>query len=170
MIKRLVFLLLIAVAGTVLLRTFVVEGIYVASASMEPTLHVGTDFFLDKLTPHFTRIKRGDIVVFPSPVEPGKDLIKRVIGVGGDNLEIKNKEVFLQGVKLEESYVKYTRSSEILAGDNLGPLAVPDGTVFVMGDNRDESGDSRDWKNKETGQHIYFVPCDKVKGRIILLY
>jgi len=170
MIKRLAFLVLLAFAGTVLLRTFVIEGIYVASASMEPTLHVGTNFFLEKLTLRFSKPRRGDIVVFVSPVNPGKDLIKRVIAVGGDKIEIKDKEVFLNGTKLDEPYIKHTRSNEILQGDNIEPLDVPRDSVFVMGDNRDESGDSRDWKNKDTGQHIYFVTCDSIKGRIILLY
>ena len=170
MIKRFIFLFLLAACCAVLSRTYLIEGIYVASASMEPTLHVGTNFFLDKLTLHFSNLKRGDIVVFPSPVEPGKDLIKRVIGTGGETIEIRNKEVFLNGSRLEENYVKHTRSSEMLEGDNLGPLEIPAGDIFVMGDNRDESGDSRDWKDSTTGGHIYFVQVEKIKGKVIFLF
>ncbi len=170
MIRRLIFLFFIAAGAAIISRTFLIEGIYVASASMEPTLPVGANFFLDKLTVRFAKLKRGDIVVFPSPVDPGKDLIKRIIGVGGDSLEIRNKKVFVNGGELDEKYVKHTRSTELLVGDNLGPLDVPAGTVFVMGDNRDESGDSRDWKDKTTGDHIYFVPVEKVKGRIISFF
>jgi signal peptidase I len=170
MIKRLIFLFFIAAVLTVFLRTFVIEGIYVASASMEPTLPVGTNYFLEKVTIRFIKPRRGDIVVFPSPVEPGKDLIKRVIGTGGDTIEIKRKEVFLNGIKLEEEYVKHTRSAEMLVGDNLGPLEVPADMVFVMGDNRDESGDSRDWKDKGTDEHIYYIPVEKIKGKIIRFF
>jgi signal peptidase I len=170
MIKRLAFLFLLALVGAVLLRTFVIEGIYVASASMEPTLSVGSNFFLNKLAYRFSGVKRGDVVVFPSPVDSGKDLIKRVIALGGDTLEIRNKDVFLRGVKLEEKYVKHVRSGEALEDDNVGPLEVPEGSVFVMGDNRDESGDSRDWKNKQTGQHIYFIETKNIKGKLIILY
>jgi len=167
MIKRLLFLFFIAAFIAVFFRTFVLEGIYVASASMEPTLPVGTNYFLEKITLRFTKPKRGDIVVFPSPEEPGKDLIKRVIAAGGDTIEIRRKEVFINDVKIEENYVKHTRSSEMLVGDNLGPLEVPQGSVFVMGDNRDESGDSRDWKEKGTEEHIYYISVDKIKGKII---
>ena len=170
MIKRLLFLFFIAAFITVFFRTFVLEGIYVASASMEPTLPVGTNYFLEKVTLKFTKPKRGDIVVFPSPVEPGKDLIKRVIGTGGDTIEIRRKEVFLNGAKLEEDYVKHTRSTEMLVGDNLGPLEVPENMIFVMGDNRDESGDSRDWKDKGNEEHIYYIPVEKIKGKIIRFF
>jgi len=170
MMRRFFFLFLVAVLATVVLRTLVIEGIYVASASMEPTLPVGTKYFLEKLTVRLSGAKRADIVVFPSPVEPGKDLIKRVIAVGGDKIELRNKEVYLDGLKLEESYVRHSRRNEVLEDDNVGPLEVAEGTVFVMGDNRDESGDSRDWKNIETGEHIYFIPVKSLKGKIILLF
>ena len=165
--KRLLFLVSIAAVAAVILRTFVIEGIYVASASMEPTLPSGTDYFLEKLTVHFSKPERGDIVVFPSPVEPGKDLIKRVIAKGGDRIEIKNKVVLLNGKQIEEKYVKHTRMKEILQGDNVNTMEVPEGEVFVMGDNRDESGDSRDWKDGKTGEHVYFVPVERIKGKII---
>jgi len=168
--KRLIFLLMISAAAAVLFRTFVIEGIYIASASMEPTLPVGTKYFLEKITVRFRAPARGDIVVFPSPIQEGKDLVKRVIAAGGDTLEIRNKIVFLNGERLTEKYAEYKRSNETLDGDNIGPLAVPAKSLFVMGDNRDESGDSRDWKNKGTGEHIYFVPVEKIKGKIILFY
>jgi len=170
MIKRLVFLFFIAAVAAVFIRTFVVEGIYIASASMEPTLPVNTKYFLEKLTLEFRTPKRGDIVVFPSPVDFGKDLVKRVIAVGGDRIEIKKKQVLLNGVALYEPYVKHTRSDEMLQGDDIETLDVPEKTLFVMGDNRDESGDSRDWIDKATREHVYFVPVKNVRGKILLLY
>ncbi|MBN1823717.1 MAG: signal peptidase I [Endomicrobiales bacterium] len=157
----------IAAVFTVIVRTFVVEGIYVATASMEPTLAVNTDLFLDKVTYLFRKPRRGEIVVFPSPVSE-KDLIKRVIAIPGDNIAIRAKRVFLNGKRLDERYVKYSRATELLVGDNLGPIRVPDGMLFVMGDNRDESRDSRDWIDPETEEPMYFIAIERIKGKIIL--
>jgi len=170
MSKRIWLLIAVGVILALFIRSFVLEGIYVASASMEPTLAVGSKFFLEKVTYYFREPAKGDIVVFPSPVKKDYDLIKRVIATAGDTLEIRDKTVFLNGQALSENYVKHTRSSELLVGDNLGPLQVPAGALFVMGDNRDESGDSRDWKDPATGDHIYFVAVGSVKGKILILY
>jgi signal peptidase I len=170
MIRRLVFLYFIAAVCTIFLRTFVVEGIYVASASMEPALPVNTHLFLETITLRFHKPSRGDIVVFRSPVDPGRDLIKRVIALPGDTIEIKEKVVYLNAAELKEDYVQHTRALELLEGDNMGPLTVPEDAVFVMGDNRDESGDSRDWKDGKTGERRYFVPIKSIKGKIILFY
>lgn len=170
MIKRLLFLILIAVIITLFLRAFIIEGIYVASASMEPTLPLGTNLFVEKITLRFRAPKRGDIIVFPSPMGNGRDLIKRVIGLPADEIEIKKKIVYINGQELVEKYVQYTRKNEILEGDNLPAIIVPEGKLFVLGDNRDESGDSRDWKDASTNEHIYFIPIDTIKGRIVVLY
>lgn len=169
-VKRLLTLILVAAVLAALFRLYVVEGIYVASASMEPTLAVGTNFFLDKLTFRFRAPRRDDIIVFPSPVREEHDLVKRVIAVGGDTIEIKDKAVILNGAPLKEDYVKHSRSSELLQGDNIAPMKVPEGALFVMGDNRDESGDSRDWVDPKTGEHKYFVNVKDVIGRILFLY
>ncbi|MBN1621660.1 MAG: signal peptidase I [Endomicrobiales bacterium] len=168
--KRLLKLVTISVFIAILLRLFVIEGIYPASESMEPTLYKNNYYFLEKVSKHFTKVKRGDIVVFPSPVKENRDLIKRIIAVSGDEILIKNKAVFLNGRRLNEGYVKHTRANELLKGDNLGPLLVPKGKVFVMGDNRDESGDSRDWKDLSTGEPIYFISTRNIKGKIILFF
>jgi signal peptidase I len=170
MIKRLLFLLFLGVVCTLLLRTFVIEGIYVASASMEPTLPVGTNLFLEKVTLQLGSPKRGDVVVFPSPVKDRHDLIKRVIALPGEQVQIKDKLVYIDQRPLAELYVQHTRSAETLEDDNLGPLTVPRGSLFVMGDNRDVSGDSRDWKDPLTGEHVYFVPVSSVKGTIVQLF
>jgi signal peptidase I len=157
----------IAAAAALLLRIFIIEGIYVASGSMEPTLILGTNLLLEKVVLRFRAPRRGDIVVFPSPVEPSKDLIKRVIGLPGDTIEIRSKSVFLNGGKLSENYIKHTRPRERLLGDTIAPITVPEGMVFVMGDNRDESRDSRDWKNTLTNEPIRFVAIKRLKGRVI---
>lgn len=164
--KRLIIFIGSIVLGTYLLRTYGVEGIYIASASMEPTYPVGTHLFLNRLIYHLKAPARGEVVVFESPIEKGKDLVKRVIAVGGDSVEIREKMAYLNGRLLPEPYVKHTRGNIALVGDNIGPVAVPQDTVFVLGDNRDSSGDSRDWRDS-TGQWIPFVPVGSIKGRII---
>ncbi len=166
--RRTIYIIALAVCSAFLFRAFVVEGIYIASASMEPTLLVGENLFVEKLSILFSRPKRGDIIVFPSPEMTGRDLVKRVIGIPGDVIELRSKKVYLNNSELKEPYVKYTRPQEILKGDNIDTLEVPKGMLFVLGDNRDESGDSRDWIDKNTGNRIYFFPIKKVKGKVVL--
>jgi len=164
--KRIFFLVCLGAVGALLLRLFLVEGIVIATDSMAPTLYVGRHLFVNKIVFRFRKPRRGEIVVFPSPVEE-KDLVKRVMAVGGEQIEIRNKKVYLNGNLVQESYVKYTRPDEILQGDNLGPMEVPAGHVFLLGDNRDQSGDSRDWKDPGTGNPIFFIPIEALKGRVM---
>lgn len=163
--KRLVFLIVLGVAGAYFFRHYVGGLVRVASGSMEPTLEQGSFQWLNKWYYYFHPIKRGDIIVFPSPVDKSKDLIKRVIGLPGDSIQIINKEVFLNYKKLTEPYVIHKRADEILSGDNMPEVIVPQNCLFVMGDNRDWSEDSRDWKDKR-GKHIYFISVDSVEGKI----
>lgn len=137
---------------------------------MEPTLPKGNSYFLNKLAYIFSQPKRGDIIVFPSPVEEKKDLVKRVIALPEDKIQIKEKIVYLNEEKLEEDYVQYTRKYETLVGDNLGPMTIPDNMIFVMGDNRDESGDSRDWKDPITKENIHFISISDIKGKLIIIH
>jgi signal peptidase I len=163
---RWVFLITLGALGAWVLRACLFEGIVIASGSMEPTLPIGHHAFVNKMAYRAGAPKRGDIVVFPSPVAAEKDMVKRVIAVEGDVIQLKNKEVLLNGQTLREPYVKHTRPEDVLSGDNMEERVVPRGHVFVLGDNRDESGDSRDWVDAE-GKHIYFIPVDKLKGRLI---
>lgn len=168
--RRFLMLTVVAVILAAALRVFVLEGIYVASGSMEPTLSTGQTLFLEKVTIKFRGVKYNDIVVFPSPERKGRDLIKRVIALPGDTIEIHEKVVYRNGSVLEEEYVQYTRRNEILLGDNIEQTEVPKGMVFVMGDNRDESKDSRDWRDPETGERLYFIPIHSIKGKVFSLY
>lgn len=167
---RLIKIVVISIFLGFLVRAFLFEGIYVASGSMEPTLFKGKYYILQRVSYYFNQPQRGDIVAFPSPVKNGKDLIKRIIALPNEELQIKYKIVFINGSPLRENYVKYTRENELLKGDNLGPLIVPQGKVFVMGDNRDESFDSRDWDDPVTKEKIYFVDIKDIEGKITLFY
>jgi signal peptidase I len=113
-------------------------------------------------------IRRGDIVVFKYPDEPTRDFIKRVIGLPGETIELRNKKVFVNGQPLDEPYVHFLEAShgagEITSFDvreRYGPVQVPDGQYFVMGDNRDNSQDSRYWG---------FLPRHYIKGKALMIY
>ncbi|PIU18531.1 MAG: signal peptidase I [Elusimicrobia bacterium CG08_land_8_20_14_0_20_44_26] len=162
--KRLLFLIALGVGGAYLIRTYLGVPVRVATGSMEPTLEVNEIYWASNWHYVNNPVKRGDIITFRSPVDD-KDLIKRVIAVAGDSIEIRNKKVFINWKEIEEPYVQHTRKNEILVGDNISEMTVPDGCVFVMGDNRDGSEDSRDWKDSN-GKHIYFINVDLIKGWI----
>jgi len=163
--------------------TFVVQAFQIPTGSMEPTLLVGDFLLVNKLVYASTltpleeailprrRLARQDIVVFKYPNELSKDFVKRVIGLPGEKLEIKNKQVFINDKPLDEAY-KVHNDTQIIAKtssysyddtirDNYGPVTVPEGQIFVMGDNRDNSADSRYWG---------FLPLSYLKGRPWMIY
>lgn len=166
-LKRLLFLIAIALGATWVLRTFLFDTISVASGSMEPTLPVGQHYLVNRWIYRLGSPQRGDIIVFTSPVDEQTGFIKRVIGVPGDHIELRDKKVILNDKPLEEPYAVYKRAAEHLAGDNLGPLTVPENDYFVLGDNRDESFDSTTWRDAKTGDPIYFLPAGHIKGRLV---
>lgn len=166
-LKRIVFLLALGAIGAFFVRGFLIEGIYLVSDSMAPTLKSDDHVLVNKLTYLLRTPRRGEIVMIHTPQRNDKDLIKRVIALGGDELEIRQKKVYLNGALLEEPYTQFIQPDQLFKGDNIPPLQVPHGYVFVMGDNRDVSGDSRDWKTPE-GDWSPYVPLSAVKGRVIL--
>jgi signal peptidase I len=172
----------IAFLLAMVIRTFVIQAFKIPSGSMIPTLLVGDHILVNKFllgTPvdiPFTNIhlfhmpglrnpKRGDVIVFKYPEDPTRDFIKRVIGVGGDVVMEKNKKMYVNGRELVEPYVQHVdkeiNSAEYDRRDTFGPIVVPKGSVFVMGDNRDESYDSRFWG---------FVGDSQIKGKAIIIY
>jgi len=169
--------IILAVILALFIRSFVVQAFKIPSGSMLQTLQIGDHILVNKfvyglkvpLTDKFIvqgkGPKRGDIIVFEYPVDPSKDFIKRVIGVGGDTIQIVNKRVLVNGQAMEEPYARFTDQvilpANVQTRDNLGPLIVPPGKLFVMGDNRDESYDSRFWG---------FVDQSKVKGKAFIIY
>ena len=185
--------------GTVVIAvfviTFIVQAFQIPSESMMDTLLVGDYLLVNKLCygergadnylVPYQKIERGDIVVFHYPVDPKQHFVKRVIGIPGDKLRLVNKQVFINGVPLNEPYVRFLPSNDLFR-DNFprldlsvvlpgggkwwlemrklvedGQLIVPDGHYFVMGDNRDDSEDSRYWG---------FVPRENIIGRPLLIY
>ncbi|MDA8275581.1 MAG: signal peptidase I [Actinomycetota bacterium] len=142
----------VAVVVAILVRTFVAEMFYIPSGSMEPTLQVGDRIIVDKLSYDFQSVHRGDIVVFRRPpLEPQHftDLVKRVIGLPGETISSRNGSVYIDGKKLAEPWLPPGTYTGPLPGDphpqfNLpGPVVIPKGYYYVMGDNRQDSEDSR---------------------------
>ena len=144
-----------------LIRTYIIQAFKIPSGSMIPTLLVGDHILVNKFLygtkiPFsgkrafmFKKPERGDIIVFKYPENPDKDFIKRVVAIEGDVIESKNKKVHVNGNKVSEPYAQHTDSSMRPMGieprDNFGPVIVPKNKYFVMGDNRDQSYDSRYW-------------------------
>jgi signal peptidase I len=169
--------ILIALLLALFIRTFVIQAFKIPSGSMEPTLAIGDHILVSKfiygVKIPFTSIhlfpleqpKREDVIVFIYPVEPDKDFIKRVIGVPGDTVQIINKKLYINGVEAKDPHAVYKEDtlfpSEMQKRDNFGPIRVPAGNFFVMGDNRDRSLDSRFWG---------FVPFKDVLGKAFIIY
>ncbi|WP_027370607.1 signal peptidase I [Desulfovermiculus halophilus] len=181
--------LAIALILAFVIRSFVVQAFKIPSGSMLPTLQIGDHLLVNKfiygIKLPFTEItlvpvsdpESGDIIVFKFPEDDSKDFIKRVIGVPGDTIRIEDKQVFRNGQPLREPYVQHTaphlakqefpmpkwppHEFDPRARDNLGPVHIPDGSYFVMGDNRDESYDSRFWG---------FVREEAILGRAWRIY
>lgn len=142
-LTELAITIVMAVAIYLVIQTFVVQTYQVEQESMLDTLRPGQHVLVDKLTPRFADYKRGDIVVFHAPGNPDGEtpLIKRVIGVGGEHVAIHDGAVWINGVRLVEPYLNPVY--KITAGGNGSSWDVPVGSLFVMGDHRDRSIDSR---------------------------
>jgi signal peptidase I len=176
--------IVVAVILALFIRTFAVQAFKIPTGSMEPNLLIGDHLLVNKLVyspssgPLEDRllgkrpIERGHVVVFKFPEDPTRDFIKRVIGLPGETVEVRNKTVFIDGKPLQEPYAhfieqplrpddpEYGLRGEAIR-DNRDPEVVPPGQLLVLGDNRDNSRDSRFWG---------FLPEDQVKGRALLVY
>lgn len=176
--------IVVAVILALFIRTFAVQAFKIPTGSMEPNLLIGDHLLVNKLVYSPSAgaledalmrkrpIERGHVVVFKFPEDPSRDFIKRVIGLPGETVEIRNKKIHVDGVALDEPYAHFIeppiepgdpnfglRADTIR--DNWGPQVVPDDQLLVLGDNRDNSRDSRFWG---------FLPRDQVKGRALLVY
>lgn len=171
----------VAVILALFIRTFVFQAFKIPTGSMEENLLIGDHLIVNKMlyAPTFGSfekaiepvrdVRRGDVVVFKFPNEPDRDFIKRVIALPGEHIRIENKKVFIDGKPLDEPYVFFSEPpGESALGafadtprDNMPELVVPEGEYFVMGDNRDNSHDSRFWGT---------LPRSLLKGRALMIY
>jgi signal peptidase I len=175
--------ILVAVIFTLFARTFVAQAFKIPTGSMEDNLLVGDHLFVNKFiyAPHWSTpldslmpyrdIRRGDVVVFKYPQDPERDFIKRAVALPGDTVEVHSKVLFVDGKQEVNPHVVHKDPQvipdtpalpvSIRNRDNFGPFAVPEGFVFCMGDNRDNSYDSRFWGP---------VPRSYFKGRALFIY
>ncbi|HOC60526.1 MAG: signal peptidase I [Syntrophaceae bacterium] len=176
-IREFVEAVLTALIIAAFIISFVVQAFKIPSGSMIPTLLIGDHLFVNKFIygvkiPYFRKTiipvkdpERGDVVVFIYPQDRSKDFIKRVIGVAGDKIEMRNKKLILNDQPWDDPYGVYSDDSvypaEVQPRDNFGPIVVPPNSLFVMGDNRDHSLDSRFWG---------FVDLKDVQGKAFILY
>lgn len=183
-VREILEALLIAALFLRFANTFVLQTFYIPSESMEETLLVGDHLFVNRfiygptlsgldaaLLPH-RDLQRGDIVVFRSPKEPTLDVVKRCIGVAGDTIEVRRKDLYINGKRVDDNAYAvhqdprtYPNIPQIPPSerirDNFGPYVVPEDHYFCMGDNRDKSYDSRFWGP---------LPRKLVKGRAFMIY
>ena len=176
--------LLLAVVLTVVVRGLVVQAFRIPTSSMEETLQIGDFLFVNKMVygseidigvaghqlvyhrfPAIREPKPGDVIVFRYPDDPARDFIKRCVATGGQTVELRDKVLYVDGQAQEEPYVVHkdprVLPREVNARDNFGPYVVPQGQLFMMGDNRDNSHDSRFWGG---------LPRNLVKGQAMILY
>jgi signal peptidase I len=175
--------IVIAVILALFIRTFVVQAFKIPTGSMENNLLIGDHLLVNKFVFGPTEsvlerkllpvgsVHRGDVIVFKYPEEPERDFIKRVIGLPGETLEMREKKMYINGSPLDEPYVHFLEPPsgdpsmhEVTAFDlreRYGPVTVPADEYFVMGDNRDNSQDSRYWG---------FLPRDYIKGKALIIY
>lgn len=181
-IRETIEAVVIAFLIALVIRTFVIQAFKIPSGSMLSTLQIGDHILVNKVfmgtpvdipftninlfrMPGFKKPQRGDIIVFKYPEDPKRDFIKRVIAVAGDTVEARDKIVYVNGSELVEPYAQHVdpeiRPRGIDPRDNFGPSIVPKASVFVMGDNRDQSYDSRFWG---------FVDMSQIKGNAVVIY
>jgi signal peptidase I len=167
----------IAILLALFIRTFVVQAFKIPSGSMLPTLLIGDHLLVNKFIygikiPFSGKLlvpikdpESGDIIVFKFPRDRSIDYIKRVVGVPGDRIEVKDKKLYRNGKRAEDPHAHFSSTTVLPASvspkDNFGPVTVPEGKYFVMGDNRDNSSDSRFWG---------FVDTSDVLGKAFIIY
>jgi signal peptidase I len=148
--------ILIAIVAAFIIRTFLIDNIEINQISMNPTFYEGDRVIISKISYHFSTPKMGDIIVFTPPNQK-QPYIKRVIGIGGDTVAIEDGKLYVNGKIIEEPYIK----EEMM--QDFEETHEPEGTVFVMGDNRNYSKDSR-------SPSVGFIPVENIWGKVKLRY
>jgi signal peptidase I len=176
-IKEYIEPIVIAILIALFIRAFIVQAFKIPSSSMEPTLLVGDHILVNKFIygiriPYSDEIfgknkkffewkkpQRGDVIVFVFPKDRKKDFIKRVIGTEGEKVEIVHNKIYINDKLIDDPWGRFTMIRSSI--EDFGPIKVPEGSLFVMGDNRDNSQDSRFWG---------FVNINAVKGKALIVY
>jgi signal peptidase I len=162
----------VAVMLSLFVRTFLFEAFKIPTPSMESSLMVGDHIIVDKfaLGPRLDfeggilpmrSIRRGEVVVFKFEREPEKDYVKRIVGLPGDEVKVDNKILYINGKPMNEPYVQHVDKQIVPERDFMPAVKVPAGHYFAMGDNRDNSADSREWG---------FVSRAQIRGRALFVY
>lgn len=146
----------IAVILAVVIRVFLFQFFVIPSGSMEPTLTEGDMIAANKIIYRFSEPKRGDIIVFKYPLNPDRDFVKRLIGLPGEKVQIKNSTLYINGKKVAEPYLP-----KGLKFQDYGPVTIPKDKYFMMGDNRNNSLDSRAWGE---------MPRENIIGKAAIIY
>lgn len=155
-IKELPVLVLVALVVAWLIKSFIVQPFFIPSGSMEPTFTRGDHVLVNKFLYRFVEPVEGDVIVFRYPVDPDKDYIKRIVALPGQQLEIKNGKIYVDNKVVKEDYL-----DNVITTADFGPVTVPNDKYFVMGDNRNNSEDSRVWGT---------VPEDNILGKAFMIY
>ncbi|MFZ5639714.1 MAG: signal peptidase I [Bacillota bacterium] len=146
----------IAVILAVIIRFFLFQPFYIPSGSMEPTLKPGDRIIVNKLIYRYSQPKRGDIMVFKYPRDPARDFIKRTVGLPEETVEIKDSKVYINNKEIPQPFLEPG-----LKFGSFGPVEVPEGSYFMMGDNRNNSEDSRVWGT---------LPRENIVGKAMFIY
>jgi len=154
-LRELLEVVVVSVAIAAFLITFVVQAFYIPSRSMEPTLEPGDRILVNKFIYRFHEPRRGDVIVFKFPLDPSRDFIKRVIGLPNDTVEIRSGALYINEKQVKEPYLPETFPG------SYGPFKVPPRHLFVLGDNRGNSEDSRFWGA---------LPRENIVGKAMVIY
>ena len=155
--------ILIAIVLALIVRAFIVQAFKIPSGSMLETLQIGDHILVNKFIFYFSEPKKGDIIVFKFPGDKKKDYIKRMIGEPGDKLEIINQKIYINDILADEPFAEHKDNTmkNLPGRDNFGPIIIPENSYFMMGDNRDQSSDSRFWG---------LLNRDLIKGKAFIIY
>lgn len=161
-IREMLESVVIAVLLAAVIRLFILEPFFIPSGSMEPTLMIGDRIIVSKVTYHLREPQPGDIMVFKFPLDPSRNFVKRLIAVGGDTIEIKDSVLYINNEPVQEDYLP-----KGLKFEDFGPRTVPENHYFMMGDNRNNSDDSRVWgflnKDLIVGKaEVIYWPLDRI--------
>lgn len=146
----------IAVVLAIIIRMFIFEPFYIPSGSMEPTLLVNDRIIVSKVSYYFGEPQRGDVMVFKYPKDPSRNFVKRMVAKPGETVELRDNTLYINGEAVSENYLPRGVQYE-----DYGPLEIPQGYYFMLGDNRNNSEDSRYWGT---------LPEDLITGKSVAIY